>query len=530
MERSRIKYVVSIAVLLLSQLPFEEAVVAQSQRTLLRSPISLSDEFEGEQGFIVVPENRKRETSRDIVVHFFHFKSKSNSRLPPVFVLPGGPGEPYTEERLQSSLPASERFGLMTEISEYLKLRDVVMVNQRGNQRAPGLLSREFIMRAEPGKMDEPLDLSLASERLTEGARKSLQKWQDAGMDLSGYDIINLVDDVNDLRIALGYEKICLRGSSFGSQSSLAFMKRYPACVDRAILHGVEPLDYGYDDPQGIWSIYQRLDQMASEQSGLGVRKGDLLKAIKTIVQRLEAEPVTVESKHPRRDLRQKVTLGADDFRRYLTDTRAGNTRRESLEYWPSYIKEMLEGDFRYIAAQIIDDRPEYYQGILMSHLMDNSLGITEKRESQLDQREATRWLGDINWRYKATRKVTPTEKVPDSFVAFEETDIPVLLIQGDMDWSTPIENAIDLKNFMPNGHLIRIAGGTHGTVRDAQRHVKDFPKHLYNFMANDFSNTSPQELYASMPSVIDLPKLKFKKPAKSFYESFIEKGNARDN
>lgn len=509
---------------------FAQATESGDARKLIRNPVEFSSIVKGEQGFIIVPENRSQRESRDILVHFIHLKSASSKKLAPVFVLPGGPGEPYTEERIQSSFPVDSKFGLMTEIAEYLKDRDVVMVNQRGNQRAPGLLSREFIMTAEPSEFDVVLDFENAGKRLTDGAKACYEKWQAAGMDLSGYDIINLVDDVNDLRLALGYEKICLRGSSFGSQSSLAVMRRYPGIVDRAILHGIEPLDYGYDDPAGIWKFYQRLDEMASEQEDLNLEKGELITAIKTLVKRLETNPVTVESRHPRRELRRKVTLGADDLRMYLSDSRAGNSRRESLEYWPAYIKDMLSGDFRYLAAQIIDDRPESYQGILMSHLMDNSLGISSRRESKLNGDDATRWLGDINWRFKATREVSPTRQVPEAFVQFQNSDIPVLLIQGNLDWSTPYENATDIKNFFPNGHLITIDGGTHGTVRDAQRHHKDFPSHLYKFMKNDFELTSPAELYSSMPEVVKLPKLKFKRPSKSFYEIFIERGNQSDN
>lgn len=494
------------------------------KRQLITQPIALSEQFSGEQGFIVVPENRSKANSREITVHYFRFKSKSDSKRPPVFVLPGGPGEPYTEERLEGSLPEDQRFGLMTEIAEYLKDRDVVLVNQRGNQRAPGLLSRGFVMFAEPAKMDAPFDFAAASERLTAGAKKSLEKWEAMGMDLSGYDILNLVDDINDLRESLGYRKICLRGSSFGSQSSLAFIRRYPANVDRAIIHGVEPVSYGYDDPTGIWEVYRRLDKMASEQEDLDLEEGELLTAIQTLIQRLEKEPVTVASRHPKRDVRMKVTLGANDLRMNLDDTRTGRTRRESLEYWPAYIKDMLDGDFRYLASAVIDDRPEYYQGIVMSHLMDNSLGITGQREQLLDESPAVRWLGDINWRYKATRKVTPTKRVDDSFLEFKETDVPVLMIQGNLDLSTPLENATDQLEYLKNGHLITIDGGTHGTVRDAQRTDPGFPNHLYRFMAADFEKTTPQELYKQFPDEVELPKLNFKKPELPLFELLIER------
>ncbi|WP_163332058.1 alpha/beta fold hydrolase, partial [Klebsiella aerogenes] len=60
------------------------------------------------------------------------------------------------------------------------------------------------------------------------------------GKDLSGYTIAACADDVDALRQALGYPRIVLVGQSFGSQWSLAVMRRHPQIVTRAILSGVE--------------------------------------------------------------------------------------------------------------------------------------------------------------------------------------------------------------------------------------------------------------------------------------------------
>src|SRR5690606_39607362 len=52
--------------------------------------------------------------------------------------------------------------------------------------------------------------------------------------------------------------------------------------------------------------------------------------------------------------------------------------------------------------------------------------------------------LGDPNGHYRRWAPITPTKEVSDDFRAFRPIDVPVLMVQGDMDVQTPWENARD--------------------------------------------------------------------------------------
>jgi formylglycine-generating enzyme required for sulfatase activity/pimeloyl-ACP methyl ester carboxylesterase len=471
-----------------------------------------------ERGLLLVPENRRDPRSRLIAIHFVRFRALSaparsdSTPRAPVILLAGGPG---------SELDFNDPIRLR-DVDLLRRTRDLVYVSQRGNPAAAGLVPN-MLLQTDQAPLDEPASAARTKVLQQAALQKALSQWTRKGVDVTGYDILNIVDDVYDLRAALGYDRIVLRGCSFGSQWSLSYLKRWPQTVDRALLSGVEPLDYAYDSPKWLWASMSRLAKMADSDSRLAphIPAGGVLHALQEVIQRLEKQPARVAIVSPAGDP-VEIVIGADDVRALLDGAGLpGKTARDRLANWPRFILEMLRGDYRHVAARVWQLRTSGYSGKLILPLIDNSLGITAARDAKLLAEPEARWLGDINDFYRNTRDLTPTPRVGDEFRADSPIDVPVLLINGDLDWSTPMENARHLRRHLERGHLVSVSGGTHcGEIVEMQQMQPGKLQSLYEFIDADFATTAPEAVLARLPDHLAYPAIQFQLPlGPSLYE-----------
>src|SRR5262249_13994066 len=186
--------------------------------------------------------------------------------------------------------------------------------DQRGYSERGEVLTFKFRAPEEP--LDQPASLARSTAAFVATARAAVAEFARKGIDLRGYTVKECADDVNDLRKALGYERITLVGTSFGSQWSFAVMRRHPDAVARALLSGVEPLDYGYDMPSHVFAAVQRMWWEAEKDPRLKpyLPPGGLMAAAREVLRRLERTPVRGPVKDPETGATGTVTLGREGF------------------------------------------------------------------------------------------------------------------------------------------------------------------------------------------------------------------------
>ncbi len=465
--------------------PKAGAIVVESGHVKTADGASVAYEI----GTLYVPENRGKPDSRLIGVGFARIKAPRPTGAPPVFWLPGGPGlsvlGAFTEPSEQSRLKAWLNFGAVA---------DIVIVEQRGYTKRGEMLQSN----ADATPLDEP-----ASVRADAAAMRALAKRavsEHAGKDLSGYGIDAFAADVNDLRRALGYDKISLFGGSFGSQWSLAVMRLYPDIVARAVISSVEPLDGGFDMPSQVFAALQRIAFDADRDPSLApyLPKGGLMTAVRELRQRLAKKSVRVSVRDAQGRART-VVLGAEDLQLALV------SHTQEAAAWPAHILSLYHAHYEPWAHQTLEDRAGG-PVTLIGPLVDSSLSATAERRHLLATDPAVDFLGTWNFEANfASADDWPTPDMGDDFRKPRVSQIPVVFVHGDWDTSTPIENTLELLPYFPKGHAIRVHRAGHDGPFYQLRENAEAKEAVYDFLKTGNMARLPTEVSASVPK-FDVP------------------------
>lgn len=452
-----------------------------------------------EIGTLYVPENRQQAGSRLIGVGFARIRAKHPTGAPPVFWLPGGPGLSVLGAFTDKDGAAT---GRLRSWLTYRAVGDLVVIEQRGYTRRGEML----VAKRAAVPLDRPGSVRAEAQAMRAQARMAVAA--NPGKDLSGYDIGEFAADVDDLRRALGYDKISLFGGSFGSQWSLAVMRLHPQIVARAVLSGVEPLNNGYDMPSHIVAALQRIAYDADRDPGLApyLPPGGVMEAVRTLHRRFASASVRVQVRGEAGQM-QTVMLGAEDLQLALL------SHTQESEQWPAFILSLYHGHYEDWAREVIDDRRSDMT-TLIGPLADSSLGVTAAREHQLRTDPAVELLGTWNFEANiASASDWPTRDMGDAVREPVVNPVPVVFVHGDWDTSTPIENTLGLLPYFPNGHAILVHRAGHDGAFYQLRGEPAVKEAIYAFLKTGKMVGLPVEAAAPLPR-FELPS--FAPPARA--------------
>jgi len=317
-------------------------------------PVKIDSSFQTECGYLVVPENRKKQNGKTIKLPYIIVKSKNpNKRKDPVLFTGGGPGG--------SSLGWARN----TQRT-MLENRDCIAFEQRGtNYALPNLWSNELsdIIRESYRK-----NLNKDSMVL-EGTKRYKKSLEAKGIDLSGYNTDETVSDIHDLLKALRIDSVNLFGISYSGGLMLAVLQKDPSHIRSLILDSPLPTFVPIDEeePNNFNEALNTLFQYCDKDSADKQRYGNLKEKFENYF----------------------TSIGHKSF--YLRYVENGKTDTLFIEYNRSDLLNIVVNAFydqnhingiAYIITEIMNGNHQPYIKAAMDHIFNGGNGPSGMRIS----------------------------------------------------------------------------------------------------------------------------------------------------
>ena len=125
-----------------------------------------------------------------------------------------------------------------------------------------------------------------AIEQMTAAYAQCAQRLQNEGVDLDGYTVVEVVDDVEAARIALGYEQINLYSISYGTRLAMIYAWRYGESIHRSAMVAINPPGRMFNyDPAVIDEQIEYYSALCAEDPICSSKTDNLADTIRLAVQ-----------------------------------------------------------------------------------------------------------------------------------------------------------------------------------------------------------------------------------------------------
>jgi pimeloyl-ACP methyl ester carboxylesterase len=408
-------------------------------------------------GTLSVFENRDTKQGRQLPLWITVLPAVRHDSPDPLVFLAGGPGQGAAQLARQ----------IRDAFRRVQRTRDIVLVDQRGTGKSHPLNCTSVSNTLADAT--EPDEAALA--RL-----ETCLKHYDA--DVRFYTTNIAMDDLDDVRQYLGYKTLNLYGGSYGTRAALVYLRRHSEHVRSMVLDGVAPTDMRL--PLFTSRDAQRaLDKMLTDcetSASCNHAFPGLRLRVRSLLARLEKTPPRVRVVHPRTGVAEEVTVEARIVASILF-TALYSPLTASIV--PALIDDAERNDFQALFALGLSsggDDDNMSLGMRFSVLCTEDAGrvtATDVERETINTVFGSHLLGP----QIAACQRWPKGTVEPTFYDPVVSDVPALVLSGDLDPVTPPtwgENVV--KHLSHGRHIVMPATG-HGVIGTAcgLRLIEDF-------------------------------------------------------
>jgi pimeloyl-ACP methyl ester carboxylesterase len=398
-------------------------------------------------GVLEVWEDRETRKGRRIGLRIVMLPATGTPRLlDPLVFLSGGPGEAATEEAP----------GLAAELARIREHRDLLLVDQRGTGGSHPLNCDMYLpaneLQSYLGKFFPPESVRRCRSELEKNA------------DLTLYTTPIAMDDLDEVREALGYDRINLIGGSYGTRAAQVYLRRHPSRLRTVVLHGVVPTDdrMPLHIPRYTERALTGILEGCAAEAACHAAFPNLREESRAIVATLHRSPVRVTVLNPSTGDPTEVSLSRDlavEAIRYMLYSPA--TAREV----PVVIHQAAGGDWEPLAERALFFRREIVgggsNGLYLSITCAEDVPWIRPGEGEREAKGT--FLGDYRLKQqRAACALWPRGVVSKDYLQPVRESAPVLLLTGQWDPATPPSSADAVASHLSHSLHVVVPHGGH--------------------------------------------------------------------
>jgi pimeloyl-ACP methyl ester carboxylesterase len=426
----------------------ERFVQAQQPAPLLElKPCEVKGVKDARCGTYEVFENRAKKSGRKISLKILVFPATGTERAPdPYIYIPGGPGSSATEDAPY----------LVESFAKIREHRDLLFIDQRGTGGSNPLDCVLF----DPQNPQSYLGYFFPLESVRK-CRSELEP----KADLTLYTTSIAMDDFDEVRAALGYEKLNLFGASYGTRAALVYLRQHPQRVRTVTLQGVSPTNHHMpvDFAQQTERALQGVLAECTTDPVCGKSFPNVQKDAQLVLERLIKGPIEVGVRTSAEGSRSKVMLSRDlaaEAIRYML------YQSGAASQIPLILSQAAQGDFGPLAEAAL----RYRRNIVATGSNGMYLSVTCAedlpwiKEGVGERLAANTFLGDYRLRQQREAcALWPRAMISTDYAKPISSDVPVLIFTGEWDPVTPPSNGDAAARQLKNSLHIVVPHGGHG-------------------------------------------------------------------
>jgi pimeloyl-ACP methyl ester carboxylesterase len=389
-----------------------------------------------------VPAGAMDETSMELAVTVIPARPDRRSE-DAVLILAGGPGQ-----------GARDVVGMVGRLlSETGHRRDLVFVDQRGTGESMPL-----------DCPDPPAEVSVEAHRAW--AAQCLEKLDFASGRFAPDDFSTLrtIEDLESLRLASGYRQWNLFGGSYGTRVGQLYMREHPDAIRSAVLDAVAPIGMivgatmGADAQPLLDGLFERCEA----QAGCRAAFPELETRFNALLESLSNEPVMVQFDHPSTGQPMDRELNRDSLVTLLRGLLYTPAMHRTL---PSLLHQAAGGDSRPLMAlgEYFGERygEQMAFGLTATVLCSEDIGRHGRAAVPAAEFESFVGSAQIDYWFTVCED-WPRYAVPEDFDTPLASDIPTLLVSGELDPVTPPRYGETVLAGLDNARHLVVPGGGH--------------------------------------------------------------------